>query len=249
VKEEKIYNKLAKYYLFISQIGLYKKTGHVREAKIIKKLIKKHKKSKGNSLLMVASGLGLHDKFLKKDFKIIGIDKNEGMLRISRKINPDIKYKKGDMKTFKLNKKFDIVMCMDALPHLITYKNLKSALKNFSRHLKKDGILMFSLDPVKKSFKEMDMEKYSKSDLEVTLIHDNHLRNKRDNVFDSCMIFIIKERNKKMKVYIDKGPCGLVEVSKVKKIISKLGFKSYVYESYSFKKYRKENPVFVCLKK
>jgi len=247
--EAKIYNELAKYYLFISQVGLYGKHGHEREVVIIKKLIKKHKKSKGKKLLIVASGLGLHDKFLKKDFEIIGVDKNEGMLRISRKINPDIKYKKGDMKTFKLNKKFDIVMCMDALPHLITYKNLKIALKNFSRHLKKNGLLIFSLDPVKKSFEEMRTKKYSKNNLEVTFIEVNHRRKKKDNKFDSCFIFVIKEKGKKMKIYPDYHMGGLFEVSKIKKILSKLGFKSHVYESYSFKKFRKENPVFVCMKK
>ena len=173
-KKEKIYNQLAKYYFFISEVGLYSKHGHAREAKMIKKLIKKHKKSKGKNLLIIASGLGLHDKFLKKDFDIVGIDKNEGMLKISRKINPDIKYKKGDMKTFRLDENFDIVMCMDALPHLISYKNLKIALKNFSRHLKKDGVLLLSLDPVKKSFKEMNVDKYSRGNLEVTLIQVNH---------------------------------------------------------------------------
>jgi len=245
----KIYNELAKYYLFISQIGLYKKNGHVREAAVIKKLVKKYKKSKGKDLLIVASGLGLHDKFLKKDFDIIGVDKNDGMLKISRKINPDIKYKKADMKTFKIKKKFDVVMCMDALTHLLSYKVLEVALKNFSRHLKKDGVLLFSFDPVKKSFEEMHSKRYSKGNTEVTFIEVNHRRSKRDNKFDSCFILVVKEKCKKMKIYFDYHMGGFFEVSKIKRIMSKLGFKSYVYEGYSSKKYEKENPVFVCIKK
>jgi len=243
----KIYNELVKYYLFISQVGLYTKHGHAREATMIKKLIKKHKKTKGKKLLIAASGLGLHDRFLKKDFEIIGIDKNESMLRISRKINPDINYKKGDVKKFKLDEKFDVIMCMDALPHLITYRNLKIALKNLSRHLKKDGLLMFSLNPVKKSFKGISVDKYSRGNLEVTLIQVNHKHSKKD-VFDCCFIFVIKEKDKRMKIYLDECSGGLFEVTKIKKILTELGFKSHVYEGYYFKKYRKENPVFVCVR-
>jgi len=245
----KIYNELVKYYLFISQVDLYKKTGHAREAAIIKKFIKKYKKSKGKDLLIVASGLGLHDKFLKKDFDIIGVDKNDGMLRISRKINPDIKYKKADMKTFKIKKKFDVVMCMDALTHLLTYKNLEIVLKNFSRHLKRGGVLLFSFDPVKKSFEEMRTKKYLKGNTEVTFIEVNHRRNKKDNKFDSCFILVVKQKGKKMKIYFDYHMGGLFEVSKIKKIMSKLGFKSYVYEGYSSKKHQEESPVFVCIRK
>lgn len=197
---------------------------------------------------MVASGLGLHDKFLKKDFDISGIDKNESMLNISRKINPDIKYKKGDMRTFRINKKFDVVMCLDALAHLTSYGNLKLALRNLSMHLKKDGLLIFSLDPVMESFKETSTEKYSKGDLEVTLIQLNHKRNRKDIKFDSCIVFVIKEKGREMKVCTDQSIMGLFEVMKVKKILAGLGFKFNIYENFSDKNYHKDNPVFVCMK-
>ena len=243
-----IYNKLAKYYLFISLIGLYGRDGHLVEARALKRMINKHRKSKGNEMLIVASGLGLHDKFLKKDYKITGIDSNDGMLRISKSINPSIKYKKADMRVFRLAKKFDIVMCLDAMAHLQTYGNFEVALRNFSRHLKNGGVLIFSLDPVKGWFREFEIKTYSKGKKEVTLIHTNHLRRKGDVKFDSCIVFVVKEKGKKMKIYLDESPMGLFEVGKIKRILSKMGFRFVVYESFTGRKYGKENPVFICWK-
>jgi ubiquinone/menaquinone biosynthesis C-methylase UbiE len=66
------------------------------------------------------------------------------MLRIARKKLPDIKFIKGDMRTFNLNKQFDVIVCLfSAIGHLKTNENLNKAIWNFSRHLKPGGVLLF----------------------------------------------------------------------------------------------------------
>ena len=108
MKKQVMYREYAKVYDLIYSGKDYKK-----EAKEIKDLIKKNKKSKGKNLLEVACGTGKHLEYLKKDFNCTGLDLNEGMVKIARKRLPkSVKLSKGNMINFNLNKEFDIVICL-----------------------------------------------------------------------------------------------------------------------------------------
>ena len=149
MSKNKFYQELAYYYDFIC-------TDRKKDAEVLKKLIKKHKKSKGNKLLDVACGPGLEDKYLKEDFKVTGIDLHSGILNFAKQRNPDIKYLIGDMRYFKLNETFDVITCFDAMCHLSNHKDLQTTLKNFYHHLNKGGVLIFYIDDhfLKEHFKE-----------------------------------------------------------------------------------------------
>ncbi|MFQ6010353.1 MAG: class I SAM-dependent methyltransferase, partial [Candidatus Aenigmatarchaeota archaeon] len=77
MKKGEFYKSLAWCYDFITT-----GKGHKKEADFIKRMVKKYKKSKGNELLNVACGHGWHDKFLKKTFKVTGLDYSKTILKI-----------------------------------------------------------------------------------------------------------------------------------------------------------------------
>jgi 2-polyprenyl-3-methyl-5-hydroxy-6-metoxy-1,4-benzoquinol methylase len=104
--------------------------GHRKETTFVKKTVKKYKKSKGNELLDVGCGHGWHDKFLKRNFKVTGIDLSKTILKLAKKRNPEITYKQGDMRKFNLKRKFDVVISFDAMMYTLNYKNLKITIKN-----------------------------------------------------------------------------------------------------------------------
>ncbi|TMI19100.1 hypothetical protein E6H32_03585 [Candidatus Bathyarchaeota archaeon] len=57
------------------------------------------------------------------------------MLRLARKKHPDIVFHRGNMVTFKLNKRFDAITCLfSAIGHLKTKGKLRLAIRNISRH-------------------------------------------------------------------------------------------------------------------
>jgi ubiquinone/menaquinone biosynthesis C-methylase UbiE len=65
------------------------------------------------------------------------------MLGIARKKYHGIKFIRGDMRTFKLSKNFDVIVCLfSAIGHLKTYANLEITIKTFSRHLKSGGVMI-----------------------------------------------------------------------------------------------------------
>lgn len=69
-------------------------------------MIKNYKKSDGNEMLDVACGTGSHIPYLKDQFNITGLDLDKDMLNEAGKKLPGIKFVTGDMRTFKLKKKF-----------------------------------------------------------------------------------------------------------------------------------------------
>ena len=75
-----MYREIASYYDLIYSWKDYKK-----EAKKIKKLILKYKKSDGNELLDIACGTGKHLEYLKNTFSCMGVDINEEMINIAKK--------------------------------------------------------------------------------------------------------------------------------------------------------------------
>jgi SAM-dependent methyltransferase len=122
---------------------IYNKKNYRREVDDITKLLKKFKFDKRN-ILEFGCGTGNHAKhFVKKGYKVHGIEKSKEMIALCKKIN-GFTYQQGDICKIKLKKKYDIIM---SLFHVINYQinnqNLNNFFKNSKNHLNNNGILGF----------------------------------------------------------------------------------------------------------
>jgi len=136
--QEELYSRLAKYYDSIYHWKDYKK-----EAQEIRRLIRRYKKSSGNSLLDVACGTGAHLSYLQSDFECEGVDISEDMIAVAKKNIPLVKLGMGNMVDFDLGKQFDVVLCLfSSIGYLQTDGEISKAISNFARHLKPGGVLM-----------------------------------------------------------------------------------------------------------
>jgi len=133
-----LYNRSAELYDQIYSFKNYKK-----EAAKLHLLIQEHKHSTGNNLLEVACGTGSHITYLKNDYSVEGLDLSPRMLRLAKKKHPNILFHRGDMVSFKLDKRFDAITCLfSAIGHVKTKQRLGLAIRNMSRHLKPGGVLI-----------------------------------------------------------------------------------------------------------
>jgi ubiquinone/menaquinone biosynthesis C-methylase UbiE len=113
------------------------------EADIVHIFIQKYKKSDGNRLLDVGCGTGIHANLLAKYYKVEGMDIDPGMLSVARRNYPGIRFQQGDMTNFKLNRKFDIIVCLfSAIGYVKTKSRLQNAVKAMSSHLLPGGVLL-----------------------------------------------------------------------------------------------------------
>ncbi len=81
----------------------------------------------------------LLEKRISKE-NLIGVDISDEMLAITNKNVPQVKTIKADLTSFKIEGKFDIVICTHVF-HYLDEKDLRKTLKIFYNLLKKNGIL------------------------------------------------------------------------------------------------------------
>jgi ubiquinone/menaquinone biosynthesis C-methylase UbiE len=132
------YSKLAKIY-----DALYSFKNYEAEAKRLHEIIAEKKTSPGNSLLDVACGTGTHLSFLSKHYAVEGLDLTSEMLEVARARHPQIVFHQGDMRTFDLGRRFDVVTCLfSSIGYLKSPLELREAAINMARHLQPGGVLI-----------------------------------------------------------------------------------------------------------
>ena len=137
-REGRLYTDLAEYY---DQVYHWK--DYHREASEIMEIIRKHKRSPGNTLLDVACGTGKHISFLRGTFDCVGVDGSKEMLAVARRKVSGVRFVQGNMTNFNLGRRFDVVLCLfSSMGHLKTRREIRSAMANFARHLEKGGVLI-----------------------------------------------------------------------------------------------------------
>ena len=161
------------------------------------------------------------------------------------------------MRTFSLNKKFDVVMSFDGMMYNLNYRDLEKTIKNLARHLAEGGVLIFHLDRLRENFKQFGIisnpegHQFFRGNTYLTYFQIDYDKDTKDNVFESCLVFIFAKKGRNMKVKVDIEKMGMFELAKIKKILSNLGFKVFVYSGdFSGKKYSDKSPcpVFVCVR-
>ncbi|MBK9926142.1 MAG: class I SAM-dependent methyltransferase [Anaerolineales bacterium] len=135
-----MFSKSAQYY-----DDIYGSAGknYVIEVNKLNKIIQKHKRSQGNTLLDLACGTGVHAGLLNKYYKVEGLDLDAQMLKVAKKKHPKIRFHQGNMIDFKLDRQYDIITCLfSSIGYVKNKSNLDKAIKNMTNHLLPGGVLL-----------------------------------------------------------------------------------------------------------
>ena len=133
-----MYTRSAVYY-----DSIYSYKNYEKEANTLERLIRKYKRSHGNTLLDVGCGTGGHVTFLRRHYRVQGLDLNPEMLRIAREKNPGIRFYHGDMVDFNLKRKFDVIVSLfSAIGHVKTLSRLRRSVRTTANHLQPGGVLI-----------------------------------------------------------------------------------------------------------
>ena len=231
-----LYKRFAKYYDLI-----YSEKDYDKEIRFVERLAKKHR-IKGKDVLDVACGTGNHAVLLKKKgFSVIGIDLNKEMLAVARKKTKSIRFLQGDMRRFKLKKRFDIILCMfSAMSYNQNYNELEKTLKNFYSHLKEKGLLVFDLgiyeerwdlklgvDVIRCQYKGADLVRFARST--------------RQGDYGIINMAYIMFKDKKFTFGHEKHKMYIFKALNIKKAAEKVGFKVKLYDAFSGKPWNKKN--------
>ena len=221
MNNQAIHGKLSKYY-----DKIYSYRDYLDEAVRLQNLIIKYGESGGNTLLDVACGTGLHLKYLKDDFSCVGVDASRAMLKIARKNAAGVTFKEADMKTLKLGKQFDVVICLlSSIGYVKTEANLQRTIRNFSMHLKKGGLAL-----IEPSYSDAAYVKgtprlstYDGKDTKIARVNVTKIRTATAVL---SMHIIIADRGKEANYIVDKHELGLFGINKTLRIMKDAGLKT-----------------------
>lgn len=133
------FKNYSKYYDFI-----YQDKDYDRECNFIEEIFKTNKKPK--NILEIGCGTGSYTKILlSRGYKVTGVDISDEMLKIARE-KCYAKLLEGDIRTIKIDDKFDCCLAMFAVMGYITKnRDIIKTLINIRKHLKPNGIFIFDV--------------------------------------------------------------------------------------------------------
>ena len=121
---------------------LYASKDYQKEARLVAELIKS-RLPEAEALLDVACGTGRHLLHLKGQFKAEGLDVAPRFVEIAKKTNPDLELHVGDMTSFRLARRYDVITCLfSSIGYVRTTDRLFKAVRNMANHLTDRGLLV-----------------------------------------------------------------------------------------------------------
>ncbi len=221
MKKQMLYRELAKYYDLIYSTKDYRK-----EAARIKAMVSKYKKSDGKNLLDVACGTGHHLEYLKDEFSCMGVDISDQMLEIARKNVEGVVFERADMTELNLSKSFDVITCLfSSIGYVKTYTKLRKTIQSFFKHLKTGGVVLIEPWFTKSTAiaGAPSMNTYDGTDVKVARLSVTEIRG---NFSVHGMNYLVAERDKNVKHFVDRHELGLFETDKTLTIMKKVGFQA-----------------------
>jgi len=105
-----------------------------------------------HEVLELGSGGGNNAWHLKARFAMTLVDLNEGMVEVSRRLNPECEHAVGDMRTVRLGRSFDAVFVHDAIAYMLTEEDLRAALATAFAHCRPGGLTVVIPDDTAESW-------------------------------------------------------------------------------------------------
>jgi SAM-dependent methyltransferase len=145
----KLYDELADWWPVFSDPVAYR-----REVAHFARVLRASTRPQPRTVLELGSGGGNSALHLKKRFAMTLVDLSPRMLRVSRRLNPECRHVRGDIRTVRLGRTFDAVYVHDAICHMTTEAALKAVMRTAFEHCRPGGVALFVPDFVRETFEE-----------------------------------------------------------------------------------------------
>ncbi len=147
------------------------------------------------------------------------------MINLAKKLNPEVSYLIGDMRTVRLKKAFDAVTIFDSINYMLTEDELHSTFTTAFIHLRPGGIFLTYQESSPERFKQNQTgySTHSKGDATITFIENNYDSDPTDTTYESTFIYLIRRRNE-LTIETDRHLAGIFPKETWLKLLRETGF-------------------------
>lgn len=218
--QRRLYDDLAWVWPIISPPEAY-----VDESEYFANLIREHAAIDVKSLLHLGCGGGHNDRTLKVHFEVTGVDTSSCMLSLARKLNPEVIYREGDMRSVRLKRDFDSVAILDSVNYMLTQDDLRAAFKTAFDHLRPGGVLLTYIEETVERFRQnhTTCTVRSKDDIEITLVENYYDPDPSDTTYESTFVYLIRQRSD-LAIEVDRHLSGIFPLSLWHESLRTVGF-------------------------
>ena len=124
------------------------------EARLYAEILRAHARRPVESILHLGCGGGHIDRWMKREFAIAGLDIAPAMLDLARRLNPEVEYVQGDMRTARLGRTFDAVMLFDSVDYMLSEDELGQAFATAWEHLAPGGVFLTYAETLAETFED-----------------------------------------------------------------------------------------------
>jgi ubiquinone/menaquinone biosynthesis C-methylase UbiE len=182
-------------------------------------LIKRTAVEPPNTLLHLGCGAGGHDSIFKRHFIVTGVDISLGMLNKARTAHPNIEYLKGDMRTLRLNRQFDVVAIPDSIDYMTSLDDLLQAIQTAAAHLKTGGVLLV-VAKTEETFQNNNFAYTGEKDgVHMTLFENNYINPLRPNTYEATFVYLIRQHGE-LTIHTDHHVLGLFSLATWEKLFN-----------------------------
>lgn len=183
-----------------------------------------HNNPNAKTLLDIACGTGKHIELIRDHFECEGLDINKELLDIAATKCPGINFHEADMIDFKLEKKYDVIMCLfSSIAYVKSKENLFKATKTMSEHLNPGGLLLIEPWFSKENFwtDTITSNHYEEKNLKITWMYTS----KREDDLSILDINYLVGTPDDVTHFKEKHELGLFDDTQYRKAMENTGMK------------------------
>ncbi|MCG2814894.1 MAG: class I SAM-dependent methyltransferase [Candidatus Aminicenantes bacterium] len=199
---------------------------YVEECGVYARLLHQHAHIPVRSLLHLGCGGGHHDHSLKSFFSLTGVDISPAMLALAQRINPEVSYEQGDMRSVQLDRLFDAVVLLDSVGYMKSEDELAAAFRTAHHHLRSGGVLLTVAEDRSDRFVQngLGFSLHKQGEVEIVFIENTYDPDPADTVMEKTFLYIIRTKGA-LEVVTDRHECGLFPLRTWRRLLSESGFK------------------------
>jgi SAM-dependent methyltransferase len=220
----KLYEELAEWWPAWADPHEYR-----RESAYFMRVLRQATRPAPRTVLELGSGGGSSAVHFKKRFEMTLVDLSPRMLAVSRKLNPECRHVKGDIRTVRLGRSFDAVFVHDAICHMTTEADLRALMRTALAHCRAGGVALFVPDFVRETFEESTGEGGHDSPRgAVRFLQWMVDPNPNDSTYVVDFAILLRNRRGAVRVEHDRHVQGLFPRATWLRLLREVGFKAKV---------------------